>query len=150
MAHPESSVEDDRAKWWEHCAAVLLLYRILNFALSIILFCGVPITHYLYTVPYMLGLPVHLGHTLAAWRYGPDMTNSKLFANTLPLWMIGFGIPPIIGFAGPIHLVPFGNYVLYTAVQIARAISRFTFSMKTGVGEHGWCSTHGKDSQNII
>jgi hypothetical protein len=66
------------------------LCRTLNFAVSIVLFRGTPITRYLYTVPYMVALPVHLGHLLAAWRWGPGMTHSKLFRITRPLFMIGY------------------------------------------------------------
>jgi hypothetical protein len=96
----------------------------LNFALSVVLLFGTPITRYMYTVPYLIGLPVHLGHTRAAWRWGPRFTHTKIFKWTLPLWMFGFLTPQVVGFAGPIEHIPFGSFVIYLSVSLLWAVTR--------------------------
>jgi hypothetical protein len=90
--------------------------RVLNFAVSIVLLLGAPITRYLYTVPYMVTLPLHLAHTTAFWWWGPMTSHSKLFRITLPIAVLGFSTPHIVGFAGPIEHAPFGNQLIFTAV----------------------------------
>jgi hypothetical protein len=110
-----------------HCKNICLCYvpasfmwskrcRILNYAVSMVLFRGTPITRYLYTVPYMVALPVHLGHTVAFWRWGPMTSHSKLFRNTLPVTVIGFLTPPIVGFASPMEHSPFGEQLIFTTL----------------------------------
>jgi hypothetical protein len=90
--------------------------RVLNFAVSIVLFLGAPITRYLYTVPYMVNLPLHLAHTTALWWWGPMTSHSELFRITLPVAVLGFLTPHIAVFAGPVEHTPFGNQLIFTAV----------------------------------
>jgi hypothetical protein len=90
--------------------------RVLNFAVSIVLLLGAPITRYVYTVPYMVALPLYLADTIAFWRWGPMISSSKLFRMTLPIAVLGFLTPHIVGFAGPVQQTPFGNQLIFTAV----------------------------------
>jgi hypothetical protein len=90
--------------------------RVLNFAVSIVLFLGAPITRYLYTVPYMVNLPLHLAHTTAFWWWGPMTSHSKLLRITLPVAVLGFLTPHVAVFAGPVEHTPFRNQLIFTAV----------------------------------
>jgi hypothetical protein len=90
--------------------------RILNNAVSIVLLLGSPITRYLYTVPYMVTLPLHLAHTAAFWRWGPMTSHSQPFRITLPLVVLGFLTAHIVEFAGPVEHAPFGNQLIFTAL----------------------------------
>jgi hypothetical protein len=90
--------------------------RIMNYAVSIVLFLGAPITRYLYTVPYMVTLPLQLAYTAAFWRWGPMSSHSKLFRITLPVAVIGFLTPHIVGFAGPVEHAPFGSQLIFTVL----------------------------------
>jgi hypothetical protein len=98
--------------------------RVLNLLLSIVLVLGAPITRYIYTIPYLMAIPLHLRHIIAAWRRGPSITRSKCFRYTLLVWFIGYGMPPIVAFAGPSEHISYGSFLVFTTLQSLWSLTR--------------------------
>ena len=98
---------------------------------------GAPFSRHNYSIPLIVAILPLLGHTVAAWRWGPGFAVGRLFFASLPVFMLGTTIPTISSYLGRSENMPFGNSAHFTVVMGCFWMGRIV-SNKTGMlGELG-------------